>query len=51
MKKNVVFTLLVISSIMALILPKPINAVIPLLILIPLIIYLIVNIVKYGKKW
>lgn len=51
MKKNVIFALLVIVSILASNLPKPINVVISLLILVPLIIYLIVNIVKYGNKW
>lgn len=51
MKKTVVFILLVIASMLAFILPKPIKTVIPLFLLVPLVIYLIVDIVKNGNKW
>lgn len=51
MKRTVVLILLAIASMLALILPKPINAVIPLFLLVPLVIYLIVDIVKNGNKW
>lgn len=51
MKKNAIIALLAIVSILVSNLPKPINTVISLLILVPLIIYLIVHIVRYGNKW
>ncbi len=50
MKKIVILVLLATTSILDLILPQPIKIVVSLLILIPLIIYVIVDIVKYGNK-
>ena len=50
MKKTVILVLLATLSILGLILPQPVKTVISLLILIPLIIYVIADIVKYGNK-
>lgn len=50
MKKTVILVLLATTSILGLILPQPIIIFVSLLILIPLIIYVIVDIVKYGNK-
>jgi len=51
MKKTVILVLLATLSILGLILHQPIKIVISLLILIPLIIYVIVDIVKYGNNY
>ena len=51
MNKTVVCILLFIASMLAQFLPKPINVVISLFILVPLVIYIIVNIIKNGNKW
>lgn len=50
MKKTLILVLLATTSILGLILHQPIKIVVSLLILIPLIIYVIIDIVKYGNK-
>jgi len=51
MNKTVVSILFFIVSMLAQFSPKPINVVISLFILVPLVIYLIVDIVKNGNRW
>lgn len=54
MKKDAVLILIAVAAILALVLPKPAGMIIPLIILIPVVIYLIVDIIKNGnkeKKW
>lgn len=50
MKKDTILILIAIAAILALILPKPAGTVIPLIILIPVVIYLITDIIKNGNK-
>ena len=50
MKKNTILILIAIAAILALVLPKPAGMIIPLIILIPVVIYLIVDIIKNGNK-
>lgn len=54
MKKDTILILIAVAAILALVLPKPAGMIIPLMILIPVVIYLIVDIIKNGnndKKW
>ena len=54
MKKDTILILIAVAAILALVLPKPAGMIIPLIILIPVVIYLIVDIIKNGnkeKKW
>lgn len=51
MNRTVVSILFLIVSMLAQFLPKPINVVISLSILVPLVIYIIVDIIKNGNKW
>ena len=54
MKKDTILILIAVAAILALVLPKPAGVIIPLIILIPVVIYLIVDIIKNGnkeKKW
>lgn len=52
MKKDTILILILIAvaAILALVLPKPAGMIIPLIILIPVVIYLIVDIIKNGNK-
>lgn len=50
MKKDAVLILIAVAAILALVLPKPAGMIIPLIILIPVVIYLIVDIIKNGNK-
>ncbi len=49
MKKDITLILITVAAILALVLPKPVGTVIPLIILIPVVIYLIVDIIKNGN--
>ncbi len=51
MKKEVVLWLIVIAVILELMLPEPVGTIIPLIILVPVFIYLIVDIIKNGIRW
>ena len=54
MKKNTILILIAIAAILALVLPKPAGMIIPLIILMPVLIYLVIDIIKNGnkeKKW
>ena len=51
MKKEVVSLLIAVTVILGFILPKPVNTVVSLLILVPTAIYLIVDIIKNGNSW
>lgn len=51
MKKEVVLWLIVIAVILELMLSEPAGTVIPLIILVPVFIYLIVDIIKNGIRW
>lgn len=51
MKKENIILLIAIAVILGFILPKPINTVVSLMILVPTTIYLIVDTVKSGNKW
>ena len=50
MKKDTILILIAVAAILALVLPKPAGMIIPLIILIPVVIYLIVDIIKNGNK-
>ena len=50
MKKDTILILIAVVAILALVLPKPAGMIIPLIILIPVVIYLIVDIIKNGNK-
>ena len=50
MKKDITLILITVAAILALVLPKPVGTVIPLIILIPVVIYLIVDIIKNGNQ-
>ena len=50
MKKDTILILIAVAAILALVLPKLAGTVIPLIILIPVVIYLIVDIIKNGNK-
>lgn len=51
MKKEVVLWLIMIAVILKLMLPEPGGTIIPLMILVPVFIYLIVDIIKNGIRW
>lgn len=51
MKKEVVLWLIVIAVILELMLSEPAGTIIPLIILVPVFIYLIVDIIKNGIRW
>ena len=50
MKKDTILILIAVATILALVLPKPAGMFIHLIILIPVVIYLIVDIIKNGNK-
>ena len=50
MKKDTILILIAVAAILALVLPKPAGMIIPLMILIPVVIYLIVDIIKNGNN-
>ncbi len=50
MNKDTILILIAVATILALILPKPIGTVLPLIILVPVVIYLIVDIIKNGNR-
>lgn len=50
MKKDTILILIAVAAILALVLPKPTGMIISLIILIPVVIYLIVDIIKNGNK-
>lgn len=50
MKKDTILILIAVAAILALVLPKPAGMIIPLIILISVVIYLIVDIIKKGNK-
>ena len=49
MKKDTILILIAVAAILALV-SKPAGMIIPLIILIPVVIYLIVDIIKNGNK-
>lgn len=51
MKKEVVFWLIMIAVILELMLSKRAGTIIPLIILVPVSLYLIVDIIENGIKW
>lgn len=51
MKKELILLLIAIAVILALVLLKPIGTVIPLIILVLVVAYLIVDIIKNGNNW
>lgn len=51
MKKNGILLLIAVAVIIGLIFPKPISTILELIILIPISIYLIIDIVKNGNKF
>lgn len=50
MKKDTILILIAVAAILTLVLPKPAGMIIPLMILIPVVIYLIVDIIKNGNN-
>lgn len=50
MKKDTILILIAVAVMLALVLPKPVGTVIPLIILIPVVVYLIVDIIKNGNR-
>ena len=50
MKKGTILILIAVAVMLALVLPKPAGTVIPLIILIPVVVYLIVDIIKNGNR-
>ena len=50
MKKDIIFILIAVATMLQLVLPEPIGTVIPLIILIPVVIYLIIDIIKNGNR-
>ena len=50
MKKDTILILIAVAAILALVLSKPAGMIIPLMILIPVVIYLIVDIIKNGNN-
>lgn len=51
MKKQFILLLISIAVILALVLPKPMGTIIPLIILVLTVIYLIVDITMNGNSW
>ena len=51
MKKFIVLWLIAVAVILELILPKPLGTVIPLIILVPVVIYIVIDIIKNGIQW
>lgn len=51
MKKQFILLLISIAVILALVLPKPMGTIIPLIILVLTVIYLIVDIIRNGNNW
>nr|WP_294468907.1 hypothetical protein [uncultured Sellimonas sp.] len=51
MKKEVVFWLIMIAVILELMLSERAGTIIPLIILVPVSLYLIVDIIENGIKW
>ncbi len=51
MKKQFILLLISIAVILALVLPKPMGTIIPLIILVLTVIYLIVDISRNGNSW
>lgn len=50
MKKDAILILIAVAAILALVLPKPAGTVLPLIILIPVVIFLVVDIIKHGNN-
>ena len=50
MKKDIILILIAVAAILALSLPKPARTVLPLIILVPVVIYLIVDIIKNENR-
>ena len=50
MKKDTILILIAVAVMLALVLPKPAGTVIPHIILIPVVVYLIVDIIKNGNR-
>lgn len=51
MKRDFVLLLISIAVIVALVLPKPMGTIIPLVILLSVVVYLIVDIIRNGNDW
>lgn len=51
MKKQFILLLISIAVMVALVLPKPMGTIIPLIILVLTVIYLIVDIIRNGNNW
>ena len=50
MKKDTILILIAVAVMLALVFPKPAGTVNPLIILIPVVVYLIVDIIKNGNR-
>lgn len=50
MKKDTILILIAVAVIFASVLPKPIGTVLTLIILVPVVIYLIVDTIKNGNR-
>ena len=50
MKKDTILILIAVAVIFASVLPKPIGTVLTLIILVPVVIYLIADIIKNGNR-
>lgn len=51
MKRENIISLILIAVIIGFVLPKPISTIVSLIILVPTVIYIIIDIVKNGNKW
>lgn len=51
MKKQFILLLISVAVILALVLPKPMGTIIPLIILVLTVIYLIFDIIRNGNSW
>lgn len=51
MKKEIILLLISVAVILECVLPKPINTVVSLVILVPSTIWLIIDIIKNGNRW
>ncbi len=50
MKKAIIFLLMVLEGMLVIVLPKPINTIVPLFILVPLVVFIIIDAFKNGNK-
>lgn len=51
MKRGILLLLIFIAAVLALVLPKPMGTMIPLVILAVVVVYLIVDIIRNGNSW